>query len=283
MAPQNAPDSAAPSSTSGGRRGRRRPVPADARSGPSTALILIGIASVAALVLAGAALFFEMGRPSSTADTSCRKIAWGSIPTADALPAGWVMSGSGFYTDGYGASFAGPAASSASPAAGAAVTLRVSCFGADGHTALVRSRDGDLAAGGTEVQFADMGDEVAATRDANGTSTSVYIRRGPLLASIAASSSVAAADLEQAAQAVDDAMVAAQGSAGVTASDAVGPVDTAGPVGSDTGSTDAGSSDAAASGISAPTSPKPTTSPTSRPSCRRRSPGPRCPSRARRV
>ena len=167
------------------------------------------------------------------------------MPTANTLPVGWSMSASGFYSDGYGASFAGPAAS-ASPPATAAVTLRVSCLGTDGHLALVRSRDGDIAAGGSEVPFAEIGDEAVATQDANGTSTSVYIRRGPLVASIAASSGVDPADLEQAAQAVDDAMVAAQGAAGVGAEV---PVETLGPAESDVIPSDAGASDDLASDI----------------------------------
>ena len=133
-----------------------------------------------------------------------------------------------------------------SPPATAAVTLRVSCLGADGHLALVRSRDGDLAAGGSEVPFAEIGDEAVATQDASGTSTSVYIRRGPLVASIAASSGVDPADLEQAAQAVDDAMVAAQGAAGVGADV---PVETLGPAESDVIPSDAGASDDLASDI----------------------------------
>ncbi len=240
--------SGAPSQTStgGGRRGRRRAAQGSGSgSGSSTGLILVGIAALAAIALAGAALFLELGRPSASGDASCRTIAWRALPAADTLPAGWAISASGFYSDGYGASFAGPAAS-ASPAVAPAVTLRVSCFGADGHLALVRSRDGDVAAGGSEVPFADIGDESIATQDANGASTSVYIRRGPLVASIAASSGVDAADLEQAAQAVDDAMVAAQGAAGAGAEV---PGDTLGPAESDVIPSDAGASGDLASDI----------------------------------
>jgi hypothetical protein len=244
MTQTTGPGAPAKSSSGGGRRGRRRSgANGSSGTGGSNGLILVGIASIAALVLAGAALFFELGRPSTSSDAECRTIAWRALPAADTLPAGWALSASGFYSDGYGASFAGPAASASPAAASAAVTLRISCFGADGHLALVRSRDGDLAAGGAEVPFADMGDEVVATQDANGSSTSVYIRRGPLVASIAASSGVDPADLEQAAQAVDDAMVAAQGSAGAGAAATVGPADSVGPAASDAGPTDAAASE----------------------------------------
>lgn len=211
----------------GGGRRRRQP-PGSSRAGQG--LILVGIASLVAVALASAALFVTLTRPSASSDTSCRAIAWDALPATDALPDGWTVTGSGFYTDGYGASLVGPAPSSGQ-ATQPGINVRVSCFGTDGHLAVTRSHDSDLAVGGTEVPFADIGDETVATQDAAGTTTSVYIRRGQLVASLAASQGVDPADLELAAQAIDDAMVEAESTAAAastpaaepTGSDALGP------------------------------------------------------------
>ena len=189
----------------GGGRKPRPPAPT-----PRTTdgrLIVVGLLSGLALVIAGAALFVTLTRPAPAAEGSCRTVAWDALPTSDALPEGWTISGSGFYSDGYGASFSGPAASGTQAAP--ALNVRVSCYGTDGHLAVIRSRKSDLALGGTDVPFADLGDETLATEDASGTTTSVYIRRGVLVASIAAQA-VSADDLEEAAGAIDDAMVAAE-------------------------------------------------------------------------
>jgi hypothetical protein len=211
----------------GGRRRRGQP-PSPATGGQT--LVLVGIASLVAVALASAALFVALTRPTASNDTSCRAIAWRALPTADTLPDGWTLTGSGFYSDGYGASLVGPA-----PASGQAgspgINVRVSCLGADGHLAVTRSHDSDLALGGTDLPFADIGDEAVATQDAAGTTTSVYIRRGQLVASLAASQAIDPADLEQTAQAIDDAMMEAESSAGAGSSptteppgsDALGP------------------------------------------------------------
>jgi hypothetical protein len=176
-------------------------------------LVLVGVAAIVAIALASVALFVTLTRQTPSTDTSCRVTAWQAIPATDTLPEGWTLSGSGFYSDGYGAAFVGqPTASGQTGAPG--INVRVSCLGADGHLAVTRSRQADLALGGTDVPFADIGDEAVATKDAAGTTTSVYVRRGPLVASIAASETVDPADLEQLATAVDDAMVQAEASAG---------------------------------------------------------------------
>ena len=192
----------------------RRPPPAPARRPTSPALIVIALISGLAVVIAGAALFVTLTRPAPAAEGSCRTVAWDALPTSDALPEGWTISGSGFYSDGYGASFSGPAASGTQAAP--ALNVRVSCYGTDGHLAVTRSHTSDLALGGTDVPFSDIGDEALATVDASGTTTSVYIRRGLLVASIAAQA-VSSADLEEAAAAIDDAMVEAEATAAESA------------------------------------------------------------------
>ena len=190
----------------GGRRGRRRQ--GTERPPSNQGLIAVGIVSVAALVVAGIAVFLLLTRPAAIAVENCRSIAWSSVPAADALPDGWTISASGFYTDGFGAALAGPVASGQTAAP--AINIRVSCFGTDGHEAVTRSHANDLAQGGTDVTFADIGDETVATQDAAGSTTSVYIRRGSLVASVAATQAVDPTDLEDVATAIDDAMVGAE-------------------------------------------------------------------------
>jgi hypothetical protein len=171
-------------------------------------LIVVGTIGGLALIVALFALFVTATRPTPAPESACRTIAWNAVPASGSLPAGWTINGSGFYTDGYGASLSGPTPSG-TPATGPAMNVRVSCYGDDGHLVVRRSHDSDLAVGGTDVPFADIGDEALATEDSTGTTTSVYIRRGPLVASIAAQG-MSPDELTQAATAVDDAMVAAE-------------------------------------------------------------------------
>ena len=190
----------------GGRRRRRQPEGTGTSS--SSPLIVVALLSGLALVVGGAALFMTLTKPAPVAEGSCRTIAWNALPASDALPTGWSITASGFYTDGYGASFSGPAASGTQTTP-PALNVRVSCFGSDGHLAVTRSHDSDLALGGSDLPFSDIGDEALATVDSSGTTTSVYVRRGPLVASIAAQG-MASTDLEQAVSAIDDAMVTAE-------------------------------------------------------------------------
>lgn len=196
----------------GRRRGRRQP---PAPGGTSTGFIVVAIISLAAVVLASVALFLIMTRPSATTETSCRAVAWDAVPTSDSLPDGWSVASSGFYTDGYGAALAGPTPSG-TQATQPGVNVRVSCYGADGHLAVTRSHASDLAQGGTDLPFAEIGDETVATQDSAGTTMSVYVRRGELVASLAASG-VNPDDLQTVAQAVDDAMVQAESGIGSAA------------------------------------------------------------------
>jgi len=226
----------------GGKPGRDvTPSPKTDRRG----LIVVGTIGALALIVAALALFVSATKQVPAADSACRTIAWNAVPTSDSLPTGWTINGSGFYTDGYGASLSGPTPSG-TPTTGPAMNVRVSCYGADGHVVVKHSHDSDLAVGGTDVPFADIGDEALATEDSTGTTTSVYIRRGPLVASIAAQN-MTPDDLTAAATAVDDAMVAAEAK-GPTIS---GPAPTLAP-GS---SIDLGAlpSDASASDIPEPT------------------------------
>ena len=78
---------------------------------PSRRLVFgVGILSIVAILLAGAALVLMLVRgTSAAADDSCRALAWASLPDVSTLPSGWTLAGSGFYSDGYSTSFVGPA------------------------------------------------------------------------------------------------------------------------------------------------------------------------------
>jgi hypothetical protein len=204
----------------GGRRGRRRAEPG--RPPTNQGLVFVGLMSLAALVLGGIALYLILTRPApASASDSCRSVAWSSLPSAGDLPNGWAITASGFYTDGYGAALSGPAPSGQTVAP--QVNVRVSCFGTDSHEAMTRSKNSDLALGGTQIQFADLGDEAIATRDAAGTTTSVYVRRGPLVASLAATQAVNAQNLEDVATAIDGAMASAELSVAIATDSGASP------------------------------------------------------------
>ena len=242
----------APHGPGGGRRSKRHGQPQQPRD--NRGLMAVAVLAGLAVVVAGAALFMTLTRPTPVAEGSCRTVAWDALPPRDSLPDGWTINGSGFYTDGFGASLSGPTPSAAQAGQGGApaVNLRVSCYGADGHRVIRRSHDSDIAVGGTNVPFADIGDEALATRDSAGTTTSVYMRRGALVASIAAQG-VSPDDLEQLASAVDDGMIAAEEkSAGSPGAEPSSTGDEA-AVPTDEGFTDEGFTDDGASGSPEPT------------------------------
>lgn len=210
-------------------------------------MLIVGLLAGLALVVAGTSLLVSMSKSSPSSATasptpSCRTVAWNALPPGDTLPEGWTVSGSGFYTDGYGAQLTGPTASGAQAAP--VLNVRVSCYGSDGHIVLTRSHEADLAAGGTDVPFAGIGDEALAAKDASGTTTSVYFRRGQLVASLAAQG-VTSDDLDQVAGAIDDAMLAA-GETAALDNPTAEPGATDEPAASDEGAipSDAGASDA---------------------------------------
>ncbi|MGH2511697.1 MAG: hypothetical protein ACRDGQ_03310 [Candidatus Limnocylindrales bacterium] len=175
-------------------------------------VLLVAILAVAALVVAGAALALTLLRPAATASTdACRALSWASLPDSSTLPAGWILAGSGFYSDGYSTSVVGPAASGATDVP--SIYVRLNCLGSDDHLALTRSHDAAVAAGSSTVAFASLGVESFALQDPTG-GTTVYFRRSGIVAYLVASATVTPADLQQAATAFDLAIAAATASSG---------------------------------------------------------------------
>jgi hypothetical protein len=181
---------------------------------PSRRIVLvIGIASLVALILAGAALVLTLvrGGPAATSD-SCRSLAWAALPDETTLPAGWSLANSGFYSDGYSTSFVGPLPSDTTTPQ-SSIFVRLNCLGSDDLLAMTRSHDAGLAAGSTEVPFAKLGDQSFALQDATG-GTTVYFRQSGIVAYLVADSTVTPTELQQAATAVDLAITGAAASGG---------------------------------------------------------------------
>jgi len=184
---------------------------ADARSAAAGRPAARGLAlplSLLAVAIAIAALAVTMLRGSTPSAASCRTSAWNAVPTLDALPSGWTMSGTGFYVDSLATTLVGPTPSDGTQ--GPTIYVSVSCYGGDAHEALTRSRDAALAAGAVDMDFPKVGNESTATRDTAAGSLSVYVLRGSLVANLAAPSDIDLTNLQTAAQAVDTAMTRAE-------------------------------------------------------------------------
>lgn len=167
----------------------------------------IALLSVAALVVSTLAIALTLLRGTGSNGDSCGTVAWNALPDASALPEGWTVAAGNFYADGSGTSFTGP-----TPADGSSpptMYLQVTCFGSSGHLAMTRSHQSATAAGATDATFIDLGDESFATEDPSNGSTSVYVRRGILVAILVAPTSLDPAVIEVAAGAVDDALASA--------------------------------------------------------------------------
>ncbi len=176
-------------------------------------VFVVGILSIVAIVLAGAALVLLAVRGGTAASAdSCRSLAWAALPDESTLPSGWTLAGSGFYSDGYSTSFVGPAPTDTTTTQ-PSIYVRLNCLGTDDHLAMTRSQDAGLAAGSSEVPFARLGDESFALQDATG-GTTVYFRRSGIVAYLVAVASVSPTELQQAATAVDLAIASAAAGAG---------------------------------------------------------------------
>ncbi|HTC86206.1 MAG TPA: hypothetical protein VK656_05855 [Candidatus Acidoferrum sp.] len=195
---------------------------------------VVAALSIVAIVASVVAIFLTLtrgGAGSSADTTACRTVAWNALPDPARLPSGWTMSTSNFYVDGAGASITGPVPSdgtSPSPT----IYLQVTCFGGDGHLVMTRFHDSANAAGGTDVAFTKLGDESFASQDSQAQGTSIYIRRGSLVASIVAPIAVAIAEVEQTASVVDSGLSFALSGGTVAAVPGNTPAGSIGPAGS---------------------------------------------------
>ncbi len=205
---------------------------------------------VGALATAGLGLVVAIVALAGSGGGSCRATAWNAAPAPADLPAGWTVGRTQVDPDGLGASLVGPVPAGDTTGT-PTIYVAVSCYAADAAAALDRSRAAAEAAGQAVVARTDLGDGGYALEDATASTTLIQFRRGGLVASVAPSGAVDAADLEAGAQAVAAAMDRAV--SGVAAA----PASPASPAASAT----AGTSPIATAGTS-PTAPATSGEPT---------------------
>jgi hypothetical protein len=185
--------------------GRRQPQPPPPSPTSGWVILLSIVAIVASL---GAVAFTVLRSGGAASSDSCRTLAWDALPNSSGLPDGWTVSAGNFYADGAGNTMAGP--ETADGSAPDTLYLQVTCYGADSHLAMTHSHQSALAAGGTDARSVPaLGDESFATEDPTNGSTSIYVRRGGLVAVLIVPTSLDPGDLEQVARAVDNAMATA--------------------------------------------------------------------------
>jgi hypothetical protein len=214
---------------------RRRPGQPEPTVGAPARAAIAGLAfGLVGFVLGAAALAVVLLRPGAPAD-ACRQAAWSALPAVAALPSGWTMSGSGIYVDSVGTTLSGPTPS-ASDEPTPAIFVSVGCYGSDAHDGLLRSHVVALGEGSTDVSFPRLGDESFATHDEASGQYTVLVRRGPLVATLAAAGSIDVDDLIAATRAVDAAMTSGPTSAGAATP---GPAASGAPSPSPAGSAEA--------------------------------------------
>ncbi len=178
--------------------------------GPGTAsttgraIVLTAILSVVATAIAAGALFVAARGPDAS---GCTTVAWKALPDGAALPAGWSMESNRIFVDNLSTALSGPLPSGSSQQP--AVFSSVSCYEGTAGLALRRAHEGALAAGATDVGFPTLGDELFYVSSADGSTTTLDIRRGALIADLTASTSVDRATLESIGRTIDAAMVRA--------------------------------------------------------------------------
>jgi hypothetical protein len=185
--------------------------------------IVAAILSVVATVVAVAAIVVVLVRDTdpvpppqaATADPDvCRTVTWSALPNAAALPSGWAVASTRFLVGILTATFVGPAPSDSTTQVPAAF-VSVTCYGSDAGQALALDHAAALVSGATDTSFPKLGDESLAVTSTRTGSTTVYIRRGILVADLEAATSVDPAAFETVARAVDEAMkLALAGSGG---------------------------------------------------------------------
>jgi hypothetical protein len=169
------------------------------------------VLSIVATLVAGAALAVVFLRESDQAGqadaTACRTVTWYAVPNAAALPSGWAIASTRFLVDVLTTTLAGPTPSGSTQGPTAFISL--SCYGTDAQLAFARDHDSAVGAGSTDVSVPPVGDESAAVTSTSTVSTTIFIRRGTLVADITAPTTVDLAVLESIGGAVDGAMTQA--------------------------------------------------------------------------
>jgi hypothetical protein len=182
----------------------RRPRPSEERDqladqGRSTRRV-----AIAALVLALAGTALTASRFVLPAAASCQQASWDVRPAQADIPTGFSLSASQYDINRQQVTFLGPVPADESQTQGV-VYVTVTCFDEGAGDALARSEQAARDANQVVTARQDLGDGGFSAVD-DGGSTFLQLRHGNVIAYLAASSGVAASDVDALASAYDRAM-----------------------------------------------------------------------------
>jgi hypothetical protein len=173
--------------------------------GPSPLPLVL---SVIALVAAGLALAWSTVLGGGGTATDCQARAWDSLPTEEALPAGWSIDTTSYFSNNLSVTLAGPPATDESSEG--AIYATVTCYGRDGDEALARSRAGDSGSPSGTSDLTGIGDTGYTVGDELSGLSAIHFRRGDLVAYIVVAGTVTSEELRTTAQAFDQAIQSAK-------------------------------------------------------------------------
>ncbi len=187
------------------RQTQQRPLPAAPHR--ATTLLALALGVVATLLAIGTlAIVLTRGTDQGQADaTACRTVTWDALPDAATLPPGWTIASTRFLLDIMTTTVVGPAPSGSTQ--GLAAFVSVACFGSDAQLALAHDHDAAVRGGAQDVSLPQLGDASLAVTSAVTSSTTIYIRRGILVADVTGATSLDQSVLQSIAGSVDQAMV----------------------------------------------------------------------------
>ena len=176
-----------------------------AEPGPSRLPLVL---SVIALVAAGLALAWSALFSGGAAADDCQARAWDALPADDALPDGWSVDSTSFFSNNLSVTLAGPVASDETGEG--AIYATVTCYGRDGNEALARSRAGDSGSPSGTSDLTGIGDAGYSVGDELSGLTAIHFRRGDLVAYVVSAGTVTSEELRTTAQAFDQAIQSAR-------------------------------------------------------------------------
>ena len=160
------------------------------------------LALLSLVLAAGSVAYVVFGRGTDL--TACRSAAWGAIPEADDLPAGWTIGSTDLNANGLTVSIMGPAPAD-QEAATPVVYASVTCYGDAAATALAENRNGAEAAGATISDRTASGDAYDVDNPSTGSITTLF-RVGGLVGQVADAGSAQPSELSLITRAVAKAM-----------------------------------------------------------------------------
>ncbi|HEX5829124.1 MAG TPA: hypothetical protein VFY23_16480 [Candidatus Limnocylindrales bacterium] len=160
--------------------------------------------AIAAIVLALVGVGLAAIRFVMPATASCQEASWDARPAAADLPAGFSLSASQYDLNRQQVTFLGPFPEDETTAQGV-VYATVTCFDEGAADAVARSEQAARDANQAVIPRDDLGDGGFSATDEGG-STFLQLRHGDVVVYLAASSDVAASDVDALASAYDKAL-----------------------------------------------------------------------------